>query len=830
MIRLAAVRVLALLAGLSLAVGLGSVVVPESTRGATPEPTPNSSVSMSAVPMLGGSFRSGSWGAVRVKLENDGPVVDGELTMSSDSVGGSTFSVPVQLATGARQEHLLYGQVRPFGNRLRIDLVSGGSVVSSVKVPVAANDGAAPGVYLIAEHPERLLGSIRAAAAAGRETAPDIVTLAPEDLPPRVEVWSSIDVLVWQDVDSNRLSNEQLAALEIWAITGGHLVILGGSTGVATLGAFPADLLPYRPVNVIEVPVADLETFLGGLPASAAPMPALSGLLERGVALARSGDVVVAARSDYGEGTVALVGLDPATPWLAGSTTASGLWARVMPSSLRSTDPARSGGDEFLVSALSNLPATQLPRLDLVFVLFVAYIVAIGPLNYLLLRRRDRREWAWLTMPATIVAFAVAAYGFGVALRGANVVINELAIVHGAAGADRGLAEVFVGVYSPNRGDFNVNVGGGALISALAAGPNRGEPSLARPLDVVLGDPATVRHYGIGFGALRAFKAEAMATTPRIDAALTLVDGTLEGTLTNSSADTLADVSLVYGSAAETVGDMLPGAVRTVRLATLRADVVEQPLSWRLFPTAAGTDPSTIRTVAARRAIIQQLGGGWNEGPGTSAVPPFASGPVVLAWRSGSTLDIDVGAPAEHVGERLYVLHARASVSGPVVFSGGLIQHSDVSIDAAEAFEDGAGFYLSRGTIAVDYRPLDFTGSFDVTGMSLRLGVDRVETPAATGEALVPLPADEQPDPEQPLATDPRPDDRAPNIPRLQLFDRVARTWIEFEPVARSRAYVVTDPARYVDESGAFRVRFVVRGRDEYAQFTFSARLEGTVE
>lgn len=828
MIRSAAVHVLVVLAGLSFAVGLDTVVVPGRARGATPEPTPNSSVSMVAEPMLGGSFRSGSWGAVRVQLENDGPVVDGELTLS-EAVGGSTFSVPVQLATGARQEHLLYGQVRPFGNRFRVDLVSGGAVVSSVTVPVAANDGTAPGVYLIAEHPERLVGSIRTAAAAGGGTAPDIVPLAPEDLPPRVEVWSSIDVLVWQDVDSNRLGNEQLAALEIWALTGGHLVIVGGSTGVATLGAFPADLLPYGPVNVIEVPVADLATFLGGLPATAAPMPALTGPLERGVALARSGDAVVAARNDYGDGTVTLVGLDPTTQWLADSTTASGLWARVMPSSLGSTDPTPSDGDEFLVNALSNLPAIQLPRLDFVFVLFVVYIVAIGPLNYFLLRRRDRREWAWLTMPATIVVFALAAYGFGVAFRGANVVVNELAIVHGAAGTERGLAEVYVGIYSPNRADFDVKVGGGVLISAPAGGPSRGEQSAERPLDVVLGDPATVRHYGIGFGALRAFRAQAMATTPRIDAALSLVDGTLEGTLTNSSSDPLADVSLVYGNAAEIVGDMLPGEVRTVRLSTLRADVFDQPLSWRLFPELAGTDPSTIRTVAARRAVIQQLGGGWNEGISTSAVGSFAKGPVILAWRSGSTLDIDVGSAAEHVGERLYVLPARASVSGPVVFSGGLIQHSGVSSDADEAFEDGATFYLSRGTIAVDYRPVDFDGSFEVAGMSLRLGGDRVQTPAATGEALVPLPADEQPDPEQPLASDPRAGDGAPDIPRLQLFDRVAGTWIEFEPVARSRTYVVVDPARYVDESGAFRVRFVLRGR-EYTQFTFAARLEGTVE
>ena len=44
-----------------------------------------------------------------------------------------------------------------------------------------------------------------------------------------------------------------------------------------------------------------------------------------------------------------------------------------------------------------------------------AYILLIGPINYLVLRRLDRREWAWVTMPVLIVVFAVGAYGFGIA-------------------------------------------------------------------------------------------------------------------------------------------------------------------------------------------------------------------------------------------------------------------------------------------------------------------------------------------------------------------------------------------------------------------------------
>ena len=46
----------------------------------------------------------------------------------------------------------------------------------------------------------------------------------PEDLPARVEAWSAIDRLVWQDVDTAKLQPEQLSALRTWLGLGGRLV------------------------------------------------------------------------------------------------------------------------------------------------------------------------------------------------------------------------------------------------------------------------------------------------------------------------------------------------------------------------------------------------------------------------------------------------------------------------------------------------------------------------------------------------------------------------------------------------------------------------------
>jgi len=80
--------------------------------------------------MLGRQLRRWILGGGSGPRENDGPAIDGELRMSADQ-DASTFSLPVQLAPGARQEHLLHGQTTVFGRRFVVTLES-----SSVNVPI----------------------------------------------------------------------------------------------------------------------------------------------------------------------------------------------------------------------------------------------------------------------------------------------------------------------------------------------------------------------------------------------------------------------------------------------------------------------------------------------------------------------------------------------------------------------------------------------------------------------------------------------------------------------------------------------------------------------
>ena len=414
-------------------------------------------LTMEAHALLDGHARVGSWMAISVHMKNDGPAIDGELRMAGGAQGRTRFGQVVDLPTLSDKTFLLYAQPPAFGRELEVALVVGDQVVAKTKVGFTIHDGSQLIVGVVAERPGDIVGAIDLLPNQN-QLAPVIVPLDPEDLPERVEAWGGLDRLVWQDLDSNRLTTGQLASLRGWVAGGGRLVIVGGTAGPGTLSAFPDTLLPYRPTATVDVPAGSLTSLVGSVPAGTADLPALGGALIEGRTLVTSGDRVVAAERGYGNGGVTLIGFDPSTTWIADGAAGETLWRRLLPS--RAATGLVLGDDSQLVSAVSQLPALALPPIGGLIVLLGAYILLVGPINYFVLRRMDRRDWAWITMPALIGIFAVGAYGYGALLRGSEVLINEVALVRGSPGTTDGTAQVYIGVFSPSRGNYQLQRAG----------------------------------------------------------------------------------------------------------------------------------------------------------------------------------------------------------------------------------------------------------------------------------------------------------------------------------------------------------------------------------
>jgi len=781
------------------------------------------SLTMNARLLLQGHARAGSWAAIQVDLQNDGPTIQGELRMDGGSQSSARYAMAVDLPTGSRQSYLLHVQPPAFGRSVKVNLVSGDQTLDSVSVAYLVHDATQLVVGVVAERPQGLISQIELPPnTMGAQAA--IVPLAVADLPERAEGWAVLDRLVWQDVDSNHLTSLQLTAMRNWLAGGGRLVIVGGSAGIGTLSAFPDDVLPYRPSATLDLDPASLVSLIGPLPAGAAEMPAMAGALAHGRPLATSGDRVTAAEMTYGSGRVTLLGFDPTTRWLAESKSVAALWRAALPA--RSTDGAQLLDDSQLVQSVYQLPSLALPPTSGLLVLIGAYIVIIGPINYFVLKRLDRRELAWVTMPLLVLAFTAASFGYGFFLRGTDVVVNEVAIVRGAPDATEARAQVYFGVFSPTRATYQVSVPQGALLAAPINGDPFGQGTST--LDIVQGTgaerPSMVRNLSVGTSSLRVVRAELPIEGPRMRATLTLEDNTLKGTFENASDEKLESVAVVLGSAVATLGDVDPHQTVNVSL-----PVRDNPFGAALADQIVGSSFDQASEAGVRRTIrygmINQLT--YDPTGMFSGGTLSADQAVILAFGQRNLLDVRLGSEQPRRSANvLYYVPVGLTIHGPVTFSSELLRSTVVQGDNLFG-KDRFFINMGIGQTTLSYTPIPFEGTF--TASEIRLALGNGGNPVLLGgKALEPLPSIPvactdvgNTTPEGCVA--PRND----FLPEVEVFDRTGSgAWVRLPRLTAEQSYSLAEPGRYVDPAtGQMLVRFVNEQIDQGASVGFSFQL-----
>ncbi len=845
-----AAAVLPLLVVLATALAAPAVIAAASP---SPEPALPAGMTMEARALIQGHARTGSWMAIRVELSNDGPAFAGELRMVGGTQGRTRFAVPVDLPTTSRKAYTLHAQAPAFGSSLKVALVADERIVAERTVAFALHDPSQLVVGVVAERPGPLVAALgRLRDPSG--PVPAVVQLAVGDLPDRPEAWASLDRLVWQDTDAGQLSPEQLAALRTWLAGGGRLAIVGGSGGLGLLAGFPDELLPYRPTATIDVEPEAIRGLLGGtLPNGAAALPALAGSAAPGARpLATQGDRVVAADRSAGSGAVTLAGFDPATPWLAESTAVDVLWATLVPPRGTARAPLVVGDDSIVVGLLGTLPALALPSIEGLLLLLLAYIVLIGPVNYLVLRRLDRREWAWVTMPLLVVGFAAAAFAIGASLRGTEVIVNQVALVRAAPGTEAAQAQVYLGVFSPTRGSYEVSIPGGALLSAPYGGEGFGQAG-TQGLDVVQGDPARVRALEVGFGTLRAVRADAPVAAPRIEASLRLEGNRVTGSIRNASDRVLQAPAVVLGTGVLVLADLAPGATATVDLRAA-PDAFGRALSERIFgqqqwPIDGGTSPSFLRD-QVRRQLIDALT--YDPFFGSMGTLP-ADGPVLLAWGDPGLLPVVVsGSEPRTAGETLFYLPLDLTAKGRVTFTPDLMRSTVVENGAQFFSKDPFNISLGGGSVTLAYRPIPVTGTFRATRLALGVNMGMVGPLGAGGGGAEPIVVEPAP-PSDPGASaapgepstgpvgggssgsgggKPAPDEplvppQDPGLPSIEVFDRDAGAWRAVAGVETGRVVEIRNPSRFADPASGTVLLRLVNERQEAVGLQLAVQLEG---
>lgn len=513
-----------------------------------------------------GYYKEGSWIPVTIYAANNGNSVEGELQiLVGQNDTELLYATPISLPTQSEKQVTMYIHLPNLASELTLELVdnNGRTLASDTNQTIRQLIRTSLFYVVVSEETVDLdfLENVT-----GRASNAEVAFIEPAMLPDVPAALDPVNVLILTNLDTGRLSAGQLEAITAWTESGGSLVVTGGVSGAQTTAAV-ADLLPVTISGTVTV--ADLPALRQPYDkAFRDPGPYLvtESSLRRGEALLLQDNLPLLARQSLGNGFVYFLALDPNVAPLLDWAGNEALWGEIADGA-RTNLPMWARGFQNSYSAanaVTRLPNLSLPSWALIACFLGIYILVVGPVNYIVLRRLKRRELAWLTIPALVIFFSGIAYLTGFIFADREITVAQMSVVYGQAGADSGRVHSVIGLYSPRRATYDITLESDVLIRPFERffGNFTGGDSVGA---VVRGSDVLLENVRVDVGGVETFVAQAYQPLPQVSGQVVMqVNGRnaeLEITLQNNGDFLLENAGLLIGRTYMPLGDIEPGQV-----------------------------------------------------------------------------------------------------------------------------------------------------------------------------------------------------------------------------------------------------------------------------
>ena len=605
-------------------------------EGQTPPPqTPGITLTVRAG--LDGQCRQNAWMPVWVTVQNDS--VPLETALIRIAVGEDTYQISTDLPPRSRKAFETYVHA-PWNPRFTTQLVSEGKILAQASTAITCGN------------PEDLYVGLWSADVDTASTIPPSVSagkglhrafLSEAAMPAQAIGLEGLDVLViGADSDTRALSEAQREAIRLWVLSGGQTVVFGGGNWTYALGL--EDMLPFRPQGSRSVTPPGMD----------APLTLATGAVQTNARILQGdSETPLLLTRPLGYGWVTYTTFDPrAIPVERAWDILAPVWSaqgQALP-----TAPLSPGDNGDGYNALHILPSQSNAVLPLLCLVSSAYLLAVGPLNFYIFRRR--REWIWGSSLAIAGVFTLGILTAGGFLHG-KPLVNQLVVVLSWPESTTARVEGLLGIYSPRRGTYTYQADGDLWAFPLEAytGTTNHYPrpvvehagGLMRFPDIHM-DANSMTHAGIS----------SARDAPRYTGSITLniptsqQDVQLSGSLTWEEDFPLLDAVLVWGDLWVSLGDIQPGSKTPLHIseatAEERDDFIPAIMEGRRYYTYSSGSSEKKQRYAMLSALLSDgaspegsraVIAGWSD----------AAHGLPLAWEQN-------GHPIKTVGQTLYLL------------------------------------------------------------------------------------------------------------------------------------------------------------------------------
>lgn len=527
-------------------------------------------------------YKIGYTTPVYFEIENKLRDINGELQieMPNRSDGITIYAMNVSLPKDSTKKFVMNVPMNVFNTKLNVNLLENNSLVSTKSFRIDPGVNMETLVIGLLTDDFDSLGYINKITIQNSSNfSTKNVRLDENNFPEDADALKAFNVIVINNFDTLKLNQPQYKVLKNWVTNGGVLIIGTGPSQNKTLAVFKDDFITGEVGEVRQLKTSSLHELAGSNTVETMSIDILDINIKDSTPVIQDGDITLLQRINKGRGVVGVAsfdfGMEPLSTWIGNSTFADKVIVSVLPQHYHS-DMYQKGimiQDNLYAidNALKNIPELPLPKTTHMIFLYAAYILLAAPISYFILKRLDKRELMWITVPVLSIVFSGIVYISGAGTRLTESITNVISIVD-IDNSGTITPKIYAGVFTPQKDSIRVEAGEDFSIRPLNLNndyyrmPTNDQNNTRIVESKVIVSPKTIlEFYKSGVWSMKTLTMDTdEVITGKLESNLNYSKGSYTGTIINTSSFDLDECYIITSNQYVNVGPIKNGETKQI--------------------------------------------------------------------------------------------------------------------------------------------------------------------------------------------------------------------------------------------------------------------------
>lgn len=532
-------------------------------------------------------YKIGNIVPVSIEIQNNLKNINGELQLEVESSNNNItnnviiYSQKINLPVNSTKQLKMNVPIIKYITKINLNIVEGKKTVFTKEIafPGGGNSsnyyiGILSDDYGSLSYIDKI-PTIQNANISCKNIKMDIASF-PED----EDVLKNFNAIVINNIDTSKFTKDQYAALKKWVYNGGVLLIGTGPSYKKTLSIFQDDFLKGKVGEVSTINTNKLEQLVGDNKSDPMKLDILDVKVQGAEANINDNETIISQKISRNKGAISVasfdLGLEPIHSWFLKEDFGQKLISLAMPSNFNYTalmNGMINQDTSAISSALNNIPELPLPKTSSFAIIFVIYILLVGLISYIVLKKIDKREFMWITVPIISIVFAVIMYFSGISTRMTKPVANVLSLVNIDSSSSI-TTNTYAGILTPKNSDLKVEAGAGMNIKPIILGNYENYGSTTQnnknkhvDAKVMQDGKTSIEFYKSGIFATKAVSLQSSsAASGKLECKINFTNGKYTGTVMNGMGYDLNDCYILTPTNYINLGTIKKGETKQISI------------------------------------------------------------------------------------------------------------------------------------------------------------------------------------------------------------------------------------------------------------------------